>query len=606
MQINHIYDLNSPVDTLEIRINTDQNNNRQYFQISLKNLSQIEITSVHFKALTFQDEKIILKPSKDDVFSFILNDIRIAPGSKYMPSKRFYINSVTTIKNIEIIYEKVVFSDGGKWKYNESDPSVYSFNTIGDENEVRKLRKSAGNHTVCYPKENDDYWLCSCGRFNSQIKYICDRCSNLKDDVMQYSKDSNNDSKKSKELIKEYENGNVAVPDLNSRNDIRIKIEKEITIENNDSQKNNQQRTITKIFKVLLPTAVVLFLVLTSYFQNNQNNKYKLPTFENSKASEVESSSLNESEISKNNSSSVESNNNSETVSEFSSYYSTSQLNTIKKFGTLDDIEGFVYGGFVADELGYDLIYDFNDGWINYVNYSNQDIFDHLILNSPAYKNTLNFRVGTSKQKFLQMDVKQATIIGGDMFVKVYESLEITKPESVEVKNYNWIYHAKLENGKYKIYDYYTDEYPSNTLAVNESFVNTKSNYYTNGSFLGGDITDGISIQEIRFGNYDQYDRFVLDCFEFDSLTNLKSNIVPFYNVVYYKTNNSALFYFNGVREFVADLDVFLRSNLVAEVYSLPVYDDQAYAFIVKFKSNSGIKVFEIENNARIVVDIKK
>jgi len=288
------------------------------------------------------------------------------------------------------------------------------------------------------------------------------------------------------------------------------------------------------------------------------------------------------------------------------SVYTIEQLNAMKKFGEYDEVEGFYYFGISSDDLGFDLINNFNNSWIEYVNNGSQTIFNYILKDSPAYKSTIEFKPGSSTQRFLEIKVRQATVIGDNLYIKVHEKLEITKPEGITVKNYDWIYHAKFDSNQFKIFDYFKDEYPANDLAINETFADNKLPFYLSGTFLGGDISDGIEIKEIRYGKYDQYDRFVLDCFEFNSPSNLKSSIVPFYNVRFDQNSNSAMFYLSGVRRISAPIEDFLKSELIQDVYSLPVYDDQAFAFILKFRAGTAIKVFEIENNARIVIDILK
>jgi len=120
-------------------------------------------------------------------------------------------------------------------------------------------------------------------------------------------------------------------------------------------------------------------------------------------------------------------------------------------------------------------------------------------------------------------------------------------------------------------------------------------------SFDGGKITDGLEVKKIRVGRHEDYVRLVFDIYE----EGVAAMAVGDYKAHYNKAKNDIEVLLNGYRKFSASLPSFGVSSPIEQIYFENYRDDSAYKFHIKLRGESKVRIFDLENPARLVIDIK-
>ncbi|QUI21591.1 hypothetical protein HZI73_04475 [Vallitalea pronyensis] len=113
----------------------------------------------------------------------------------------------------------------------------------------------------------------------------------------------------------------------------------------------------------------------------------------------------------------------------------------------------------------------------------------------------------------------------------------------------------------------------------------------------GGILTEGGSVQSVRMGKHNGFERIVI---EFNHET------IPKYKASYYRCPDSAILHMEGTGQFVANTPEIDKSNLIESVYPVATFDESTHRLGVVFKKPVTMNVFEMQNPARIVMDIKE
>lgn len=125
-----------------------------------------------------------------------------------------------------------------------------------------------------------------------------------------------------------------------------------------------------------------------------------------------------------------------------------------------------------------------------------------------------------------------------------------------------------------------------------------KENSFEPQIFEGGYLSDGLDIYKIRKSQHGDMLRLVFDS---KGATNGK---VGSYSFVYYPDKYLITGRIDGYRSFSATLPSFSTTNVVEKMYMDEKLDDSGYKFHIKLREDAKVKVFNLENPARIVVDI--
>ncbi len=124
--------------------------------------------------------------------------------------------------------------------------------------------------------------------------------------------------------------------------------------------------------------------------------------------------------------------------------------------------------------------------------------------------------------------------------------------------------------------------------------------------FEGGHINDGLDLGMIRVSQTPETIRMVMDSYHRDDNGKKadKVNRVGVYTFVYHPEKRLISATINGYRAFTADLPDFPNDSLVEKMYMDKYLDDSGYRFHIKLREDVKVKVFDLENPGRIVIDI--
>jgi hypothetical protein len=139
------------------------------------------------------------------------------------------------------------------------------------------------------------------------------------------------------------------------------------------------------------------------------------------------------------------------------------------------------------------------------------------------------------------------------------------------------------------------DEEIHNRVLEEDKVVLTKT------TFSGGKVQDGLEVKEIRQGRHEGYIRLVFDV---HSEGQSADSVGP-YNVKYHIEKNTIEVVLNGYRKFSAPLPRFSSSSIVKELYFGTYLDDSGFKFNINLRHKSKIRVFDLKQPARLVIDIK-
>jgi len=125
--------------------------------------------------------------------------------------------------------------------------------------------------------------------------------------------------------------------------------------------------------------------------------------------------------------------------------------------------------------------------------------------------------------------------------------------------------------------------------------------------FEGGYINDGLNIKNIRISQGEDKVRMVFDhdYWENSDKKGQKVKRVGVYTFVYSPEKRLITATIEGYRSFTADFPEFSKNSLIEKMYMDKYLDDSGYRFYIKLRDDVKINVFDLENPARIVLDIE-
>jgi len=133
-----------------------------------------------------------------------------------------------------------------------------------------------------------------------------------------------------------------------------------------------------------------------------------------------------------------------------------------------------------------------------------------------------------------------------------------------------------------------------------------KATYSSTQSFTGGKISDGLDIHKIRASANPARTRLVFESYSKGTKAINSGN----YLFTYDSKTLTITALIDGYRRFSAlsgaKEATFPAGSMVEHIKLLPYMDDSGYKFTIKIKEESQVKVFELKNPGRIVVDINK
>ncbi|MCH9741015.1 MAG: AMIN domain-containing protein [Epsilonproteobacteria bacterium] len=127
-------------------------------------------------------------------------------------------------------------------------------------------------------------------------------------------------------------------------------------------------------------------------------------------------------------------------------------------------------------------------------------------------------------------------------------------------------------------------------------------------TFEGGRVSDGLDIGTIRVSQESNSLRLVFDSYMWNhDSEHLGEKVTSSgsYTFTYDPSKRLITAVIQGYRGFSADMPKFSSSSLVEKIYFDNYLDDSGYKFHIKLRDDATVKVFDLSNPGRIVVDIK-
>lgn len=84
---------------------------------------------------------------------------------------------------MEVLIEKVWHEDNSVWRRDRDAMVEYTPNALPNSRSLEMLRYVAGSAAVGYPQEQDNVWMCVCGRPNHKQARTCRRCRRDKEEI---------------------------------------------------------------------------------------------------------------------------------------------------------------------------------------------------------------------------------------------------------------------------------------------------------------------------------------------------------------------------------------------------------------------------------------
>lgn len=112
----------------------------------------------------------------------------------------------------------------------------------------------------------------------------------------------------------------------------------------------------------------------------------------------------------------------------------------------------------ISDESEVDrikgVIFKFDELWIDFVNQGDIGLMNYVIQKSPVADMINNYNRDDSKQKYLSIEIEEVKVTGNVALVKVYEKIQQTNGEDVEIFEYHWQYRLEKIGEQWYIHSY--------------------------------------------------------------------------------------------------------------------------------------------------------
>ncbi len=103
------------------------------------------------------------------------------------------------------------------------------------------------------------------------------------------------------------------------------------------------------------------------------------------------------------------------------------------------------------------VVFKFDELWIDFVNQGSIDLMDYVVEDSPVSEMIKNYIRDDTRQKYLSIQIADVNVNGTNADVKVYEKMQQTGKEEVQIFEYRWIYHLQKKGEQWYIHSYEAD-----------------------------------------------------------------------------------------------------------------------------------------------------
>ena len=149
--------------------------------------AEVTLFNLSDKTVTSTEVTLVLHSREDDETSRVLfraHALRARSREAYvfvvpLPESE---GKVAPYK-VEVFIEKIWYEDATVWRRGRSPMTEYRSNVLSMGRDLEMLRFVAGPHAVGFPEEQENVWVCVCGRPNLPGSTVCAHCLKQKDEV---------------------------------------------------------------------------------------------------------------------------------------------------------------------------------------------------------------------------------------------------------------------------------------------------------------------------------------------------------------------------------------------------------------------------------------
>jgi hypothetical protein len=173
-------DFNAHVTNLKCDVFSKNGN--AFGTLGFTNMCFGTLTAVKFIAKGYNSFGDIVTANGKEEFFVILQDLNIAPNTKYGDVKIKFPNS--EIRKVSLTEGQLCYSDGTVISYGGADWAEYEIDCLDpkveDESKILEILKDYEQSAVCLPVDTINGWICICGNLNKTGSSICILCGKEK------------------------------------------------------------------------------------------------------------------------------------------------------------------------------------------------------------------------------------------------------------------------------------------------------------------------------------------------------------------------------------------------------------------------------------------
>jgi len=179
-----LVDINCPVELLEYQLYRSKKTGKVYCSFKFNNISEKRIKGLNATIYCFDQ---LGEPVGWELNSFEyklhLTD-SIGSNQVFDDNEKISLDNFSHARSIDIVFEKVLFSDETIWTKTETELEKIELKQINDPSQVTFVKAHEGNDAKYYSQLLNNKWTCVCGRLNLENMKTCKRCKREKDHVL--------------------------------------------------------------------------------------------------------------------------------------------------------------------------------------------------------------------------------------------------------------------------------------------------------------------------------------------------------------------------------------------------------------------------------------
>ncbi|MFJ7733721.1 ankyrin repeat domain-containing protein [Lysinibacillus sp. NPDC097231] len=179
-----LVDINCPIELLEYQLYRSKNTGKVYCSFRFNNISEKRIKGFNTTIYCFdQFGEPVGWESNSFEYKFHLTE-SIGPNQAFGDNEKIPLDNFPHARNIDIVIEKVLFSDETTWTKTETELEKVELKEINNPRQLAFVKTNEGKDAKYYSQIMNDKWTCVCGRLNLENMETCKRCKREKDHVL--------------------------------------------------------------------------------------------------------------------------------------------------------------------------------------------------------------------------------------------------------------------------------------------------------------------------------------------------------------------------------------------------------------------------------------